>query len=304
MERAQAWLKRYGRPLEMALWDFHFAGGSKENVIRYLSAFQNEDGGFGHGLEPDFWLPKSSPMASWMAGQILVEIKADLSDKIVERLIQYLMTCEQVLPGMWPTVLPENNDYPHAPWWHWSEEAQTTWMFNPSVELAAFLVYWSPPYSREAALGWQSLVPAVKYIMQVDGVDWHELRNFWQCLKLLRHHEGRFTAQFGYTFSEVESRLKGLILETVDGEPVGWAGAYKPLPLEFVKDASDPLYSELKPLVEENLRFFLSSRDKWGIWGITWGWADYPSEFAIASRYWQGIRAVERYKTLRAFGRV
>lgn len=44
MERAQAWLKRYGRPLEMALWDFHFAGGSKENVIRYLSAFQNEDG--------------------------------------------------------------------------------------------------------------------------------------------------------------------------------------------------------------------------------------------------------------------
>ena len=64
------------------------------------------------------------------------------------------------------------------------------------------------------------------------------------------------------------------------------------------------LYSELKPLVEENLRFFLSSRDKWGIWGITWGWADYPSEFAIASRYWQGIRAVERYKTLRAFGRV
>jgi len=222
----------------------------------------------------------------------------------VERLIQYLMTCEQVLPGMWPTVLPENNDYPHAPWWHWSEEAQTTWMFNPSVELAAFLVYWSPPYSREAALGWQSLVPAVKYIMQVDGVDWHELRNFWQCLKLLRHHEGRFTAQFGYTFSEVESRLKGLILETVDGEPAGWAGAYKPLPLEFVKDASDPLYSELKPLVEENLRFFLSSRDKWGIWGITWGWADYPSEFAIASRYWQGIRAVERYKTLRAFGRV
>ena len=20
---------------------------------------------------------------------------------------------------MWPAVLPENNEYPHAPWWHW-----------------------------------------------------------------------------------------------------------------------------------------------------------------------------------------
>ena len=101
MERAQAWLKRYGRPLEMALWDFHFAGGSKENVIRYLSAFQNEDGVSAMGWNRISG-PKSSPMASWMAGQILVEIKADLSDEIVERLIQYLMTCEQVLPGMWP----------------------------------------------------------------------------------------------------------------------------------------------------------------------------------------------------------
>ena len=72
--------------------------------------------------------------------------------------------------------------------------------------------------------------------------------------------------------------------------------------LEFVKDASDPLYSELKPLVEENLRFFLSSRDKWGIWGITWGWADYPSSLPLPAGIGRALGAVERYKTLRAFG--
>ena len=48
MYRARAWLQRYGRPLEMALWEFYFERGTKEKVIRYLSAFQNKDGGFGH----------------------------------------------------------------------------------------------------------------------------------------------------------------------------------------------------------------------------------------------------------------
>src|SRR5690554_2621523 len=104
MERAYAWLRRYGRPLELALWEYFFSGGPKENVLRCLAAFQNADGGFGHGLEPDFWLPRSSPMASWMAGQILVDIQADPEEGIVRRLRDYLLGAKQVQPGMWPSV--------------------------------------------------------------------------------------------------------------------------------------------------------------------------------------------------------
>ena len=64
------WIKRNARPLETARWEYIFEGASSDRVMKYLSAFQNEDGGFGHGIEPDFWLPHSSPMAIWAAGQV------------------------------------------------------------------------------------------------------------------------------------------------------------------------------------------------------------------------------------------
>lgn len=51
------WVKRNARPLEVARWEYLFENGSKERVIYYLSAYQNDDGGFGNGIEPDFWLP-------------------------------------------------------------------------------------------------------------------------------------------------------------------------------------------------------------------------------------------------------
>lgn len=302
MERAERWLRRYGRPLEAALWDFHFCGGSKEQVLRCLAAFQNEDGGFGHGLEPDCWLPKSSPIASWMAGQILVEIQAEPAEPVVRRLSDYLLSAEQVEPGMWPTVLPENNDHPHAIWWEWREDAQKEWMFNPSVELAAFLIVWSSSQGPEAALGWESLKPAVEYLLAADSVEWHCLRNYWQCLKLLQPYKKQFEAEVGYSYAEVEEKAKSLVRATIDRDAASWGHSYKPQPVEFVKSPADPLYGELRPLVEENLRFFLESRSDWGIWDITWGWGQCPEEFSVARRYWQGILAVERYKVLRAFG--
>lgn len=302
MQRAQLWLRRYGRPLEMALWDFHFAGGSRQNVLRYLCAFQNEDGGFGHGLEPDFWLPQSSPMASWMAGQILVEIQAPPSEPIVQRLVNYLMNADQVQPGMWPSVLPETSAYPHAVWWAWNADAQQEWLYNPSVELAAFLIYWTGEEGAAAELGWASLRAAVGHLLQADSVEWHGLRNYWQALKLLRPFQDRFRAEVGYAYSVVEQKAKSLILAVVDRDVHNWGRGYKPLPLDFVKDPGDPLYPELKLLVADNLRFYLQSRTDCGIWDITWNWGQYPEEFAVARRYWQGILAVERYKVLKAFG--
>lgn len=49
------WMHRNARPLDLARWQYHFESGSAEAVLQSLSAYQNEDGGFGHGLEAD-WL--------------------------------------------------------------------------------------------------------------------------------------------------------------------------------------------------------------------------------------------------------
>ncbi|WP_231638381.1 hypothetical protein [Rubeoparvulum massiliense] len=75
--KTSSWLKRNARSLEVARWEYMCEGASRDRVIHYLSAFQNKDGGFGHGIEPDYWLPESSAIATWTAGKILLEIEAE-----------------------------------------------------------------------------------------------------------------------------------------------------------------------------------------------------------------------------------
>ena len=63
-EKARAFIRSQARPIDQGLFAFHFESGSSLEVLRDLEKFQNADGGFGHGLEPDIRLSKSSPMAT------------------------------------------------------------------------------------------------------------------------------------------------------------------------------------------------------------------------------------------------
>ena len=42
---------RSARPLEFTMWKCVFENGSAEDFFGVLSAYQNEDGGFGHNIE-------------------------------------------------------------------------------------------------------------------------------------------------------------------------------------------------------------------------------------------------------------
>ena len=57
-EKAANFIWENGRLLERRLFDYYFRGGSKNSVINAIKAYQNEDGGFGHALEPDLLLLK------------------------------------------------------------------------------------------------------------------------------------------------------------------------------------------------------------------------------------------------------
>lgn len=52
-EKARAFVYRNARPLDLARFQYHFEDGSKAAVMRALSYYQNEDGGFGHAVEAD-----------------------------------------------------------------------------------------------------------------------------------------------------------------------------------------------------------------------------------------------------------
>ena len=58
-DRAAEFISVNARPLERARFDYHFASGPISDVLTQLEAFQNNDGGFGHGIEPDLRMPLS-----------------------------------------------------------------------------------------------------------------------------------------------------------------------------------------------------------------------------------------------------
>ena len=69
-ERARAFINTQGRPLERALYSYHFDDGSAEAVLAELGHYRNDDGGFGHGIEPDLQTPDSSVLGTTVALQI------------------------------------------------------------------------------------------------------------------------------------------------------------------------------------------------------------------------------------------
>ncbi len=67
---------REGRLLERRLFATCFEGAPATGVVDAVSAFRNDDGGFGHGLEPDVRCPASLPVDVEVAFQALATARA------------------------------------------------------------------------------------------------------------------------------------------------------------------------------------------------------------------------------------
>ena len=82
---------RNSRALDVARWNYQFEDGSVQDVLKALACYQNADGGFGHGLEPDIRTAESNPMSTWAATRILRECHLpDMSDRMIQKILSYL----------------------------------------------------------------------------------------------------------------------------------------------------------------------------------------------------------------------
>lgn len=59
-DAAKQFVLQNARPIDLAVYKYFFENGSNKTVIEELLKYQNEDGGFGNGLQPDYWNPNSS----------------------------------------------------------------------------------------------------------------------------------------------------------------------------------------------------------------------------------------------------
>ncbi|MEU4213504.1 hypothetical protein AB0F13_26575 [Streptomyces sp. NPDC026206] len=112
--RAEHFVWLTARVLEQRRFAYHFLGGSADAVEAALTAYEGDDGGFGHALEPDLRGPVSQPLHTAHALRVLDEI-GRCRDRRVERVCRYL-TAVSTQDGALPALHPSLRGYPAAPW--------------------------------------------------------------------------------------------------------------------------------------------------------------------------------------------
>ncbi|MER6618354.1 hypothetical protein [Streptomyces xantholiticus] len=113
LARAERFIWLTARVLEQRRFAHHFLGGSPDAVESALAAYLNEDGGYGHALEPDLRGPVSQPLHTGHALRVLDSI-GRCGGMRVERMCRYL-TDVSTKEGALPSVHPSQRGYPAAP---------------------------------------------------------------------------------------------------------------------------------------------------------------------------------------------
>ena len=139
--------------------------------MKVLTAYQNEDGGFGHAPEEDCWNPESSTVQTWAATQIIREV--DLKEKehpIILGILRYLENTKYCDGYVWANSIPSNEAYPHAPWWNYTDVNGIN--YNPTASLIGFILLYASPKSSTYQTAQRLLQLQMKHILTADTSVW------------------------------------------------------------------------------------------------------------------------------------
>ncbi|WP_379133895.1 hypothetical protein [Paenibacillus sp. sgz500958] len=299
-EGIRRWIYRNARPLDLARWKYHCESGSPEAVVEALSAYQNQDGGFGHALEADSWNPASTPIQTTTAIEKLLEIHfEDKLHPLVQGILKYLDSGADVVEGRWLNTVLSNNDYPHAPWWHTDSDSTARSEYNPSAIIAGFILKFADRSTPLYARGLEVAQELAERFMSNSVLEMHPLKCFVTLLELIP--QAGLQNEFPYSeLQEAAVRQAGMLIVR---DAQNWEG-YGCRPSAFVHSPASPFYTGNEILLEQELEYLSSSKNEAGVWNITWSWAAYEKQFAISENWWKAEVAINNVRLLRAFGRI
>ena len=297
LEQLDNFINEEARPLEKSLFNYYFNDSSAESVIDSLEAFQNSDGGFGSGIEPDFKLIESSPMSTSIGLRHLSKVDNNNRAKnMIAKAVGYLEATFNVSRQGWYSVPSIVNEYPHAPWWEFNNEINMTvidysWG-NPTAELVGYLY---------------------KYKEYLKNIDIYSLINI-AIANLNEHKEFKSEHEiFCYIYmynaldneysSQIEESLKLAISQLVNVNQSEWIN-YVPTPLRFIESDSKNHFGINPKLIDENLDYLVDSLEQNGKIVPAWQWDKYLDEWEVSKAQWSGILTLEALLSLRKFNRI
>jgi len=271
-EKAKNFMKNYAQDIDLAMFEYLFEDKPIDDVIKILETYQNDDGGFGK-LDYDIGYPYSCIKHTESACRYIFALdKVPAEHPMIKKMINYILINYNEITGEWNNLtVAEINDYPHAPWWGYSEpeifvpknrkEMIEHFDSNTNAAIAGILVKYN------------SLVPNELYKKITDVViekinSGHE---FYQ-------YELMSNIYFANAFNG-ENRLKlleklmgnGKLISVLDGN-WGTENAYK-LTL-WINSPKHEYYELYKDAVIKNIDFLVDSMENNGGWSPDWSWGE------------------------------
>lgn len=290
IDASSRYIMNNARYLEKVLFGYYFNSENPEKVIKALKMYQNKDGGYGNGLEPDFRLPNSSPMATSVALQILnrFDDHSDAQDQI-ELAIRYLeSTYLKEILG-WEPTSKHVNLYPHAPWWKYTNISQGI-NLNPSVEILGYLIrYKKYVHSIDISLLTDLYIEQINRANQIEEHELYCIIRFYNQLDTMNQ-------------LKIVERMKRAYSELVNVNIDEWGG-YVPYPLKFIELTEDDLFDLPEHLLNENLNYLVDLLNQHGYIPPTWSWGSFEKEWEIAKREWTGILTLKHLQLLKKYNR-
>lgn len=299
--RARIFIYRNARPLDIARFQYHFENGSKKAVLTALVAYQNEDGGFGHALEPDAWNPNSAPIQTWAATEVLREINFTDSDHpIIQGVLRYLASGQNFEGHFWYNTVLSNNDYPHAPWWHTKSDSTCHNDYNPTACLAGFVIRFADKDSELYKWGIRIANEAFdSYFAQDLLGDMHTVGCY---IRLLQYLEEAGAVDL-IDLDALCKRLKAQVKHSITVDKAAWESRYICKPSQFFNSCDSIFYADNVEIAKYECNFIEQTQLEDGSWPIPWGWNDYSEEWVISKNWWKGNGALLNLLYLKGMGR-
>ncbi|WP_425448284.1 hypothetical protein [Dethiothermospora halolimnae] len=291
------YMNKKSRSLEKALFNYYFNNSNGEDILDALEKFQNTDGGFGQGIEPDFKLKESSPMATSIGLRYLNLVdNNDRCEKMIAKAIRYLENTFNDDKNGWYSVPSSVNDYPHAPWWEYKKDINMTvidysWG-NPTAELVGYL------YKYRRYLKHIDIYKLVDYAIEKlnERKEFKSEHEIFCYIKMYNIIDQEFSRK-------MKDTLKIAVKQLVNTDKCQWTD-YVPTPVRFIEFKSKDYFGIDNKSIDDNLDYLIDLFEQQGKILPTWEWGVYLEQWEISREEWTGILTFRALVSLLKFNRI
>ena len=295
--KASNFMKLLARPLERAMFQHEVEDGPKQAIIDALSGFQNTDGGFGHGIQPDIWMPDSSPLSTTVALQHISTLDLSHNHPLVTGAVAYLIGNYDTKRAGWSRVSWEVEDAPHAPWWNYSPKLDGPFdpvgWGNPSAEIIGYFHEYRSLVPREF-LDRTTALALENFAEQPADIEMHVLFCYLRMQARLPDH-------IATGLSDQLTAAARAVVATAQSE---WKSYHAP-PTRLAPNLDSLLAGTLRPTTDKYLDHLIESQSSDGSWAPLWTWGEqYAHAWEIAKRQWAGYLTLINLRALKAYNRI